>query len=52
MEHDRFEFTNTWDAPEVTGYEEPFDVIPSKMTVNVLQDDVIEYPNSHFGFTI
>ena len=37
-----------WDAPEVTGYEEPLLVTPSKMTVNVLQDDVIERANFHF----
>ena len=37
-----------WDASEVTGYEEPFEVTSSKMTVNVLQDNAIEY--AHFIF--
>ena len=41
-----------WDAPEVTGYREPFGVTPSKMTVNVLQDDVIKYTNFYFCITI
>ena len=40
------------DAPEVTGYGEPFDVTPSKMVVNVLQDDDIKYANFHFSITI
>ena len=46
------EQSNTRDAPEVTGCEEPFEVTPSKMTVNILQDDVIEYTNFHFYITV
>ena len=42
----------TWDAPEVIEYEEPFEDTPSKMAVNILQDDAIEYANFHFRFTI
>ena len=42
----------TWDAPDVTGYEEPFQVTPSELTVNILQDDAIEYTNFHFYITI
>ena len=44
--------SNKKDAPEVTGHGEPFDLIPSKMTVNVLRDDVIKYTNFHFSITI
>ena len=40
---------NTWDAPEVTGYAEPFGGTLLKMTVNVLQDDVIRYTNFIFA---
>ena len=40
------------DAPEVTGYEEPFEVTPLKMTVNVLQDVAIKCLNFHFCCTI
>ena len=32
---------DTWDAPEVTEYGNPFGIVPSKMAVNVIQDNVI-----------
>ena len=35
--------SHTWDAPEVTLYKEHFEVTPSKITVDVLQDDIIKY---------
>ena len=41
-----------WDAPEVTGYKEPFGVTMLKMTVNILQDDVIKCANFHFSITL
>ena len=43
---------DTKDAPEVTGYGEPYDVTPSKMVVNVLQDGGIQYTNFQFFITI
>ena len=42
----------TKDAPEVTAYEESFNVSPSKIVVNVLQDDIIKYANFHFSIAI
>ena len=36
------------DAAEVTGYGEPFGVSLLKITVRILQDDVIKYANFHF----
>ena len=36
---------STWDAPGVTGYEEPVEVTLTKMTGHVLQDDITEYAN-------
>ena len=42
----------TWDAPEVSGYGEAFGVSPSKMTVNVPQDNVMKYADLHFGITL
>ena len=41
-----------WDAPEVTRYGEAFGVTLSKMTVNVLQDDIIKYSKFCFCITI
>ena len=40
------------DAPEVPGYGEPLGVTPTKMTLNVPQDDVIKYANFHFCRTV
>ena len=36
---------NTNDAPEVTGYGEPFQVTPWKVIMKVLQDDIIKHAN-------
>ena len=39
------------DAPEVPGYGESLGVTPTKMTLNVPQDDVIKYTNFHLCIT-
>ena len=47
-----YEMRSTLGAPEVTGYGEPFGVTSSKMTANILQDDVMKYANVHFSITV
>ena len=42
----------TWDAPEVAGYGKTLGVIPSKLTVNVLKDDVMKYGNFQVCITV